>query len=346
MKAARHRDYPEISAILSLGANPNAQNDKGETPIMLLLGAIIPYEDAVLGSWQDVSHETDFKNLQEAINLLLRNGAKLDINNKYGQHALFYAASSSSVSLLKWFLKNGFMNINQLDIFGNNCLQGRQSGPAGESHELYSPICSNAVTLITYGVKKISGSDVKNMSACINDYSHISFALQAFNPCNTEEGPHFCVIEPYKKKELLSRGKKVAISAKGYLQYVRELQRMNIIRLTDTTTLYDLLFFNRRSTVDMMNNKNLKQVFKINDSNFENLFPEMGIFLNAKIFRGFYGLSSLRSLILTLKYLLFLDFPPHIWHQILFWLPDYKVEEIINFYNNKIPKDFVLPLRK
>lgn len=138
-------------------------------------------------------------------------------------------------------------------------------------------------------IQKISAPDTKSVIAYSNSTKNIHEILRTVDACSIEEGPDFCAIQPYKKKiELLSKGREGAIAAKEtFLQYVEELKRMNTVWLTnelgDKETLYDLLFFDRRRTVKLIGNEDLQCYFKINKSDFENSFPETGMFLNAKL---------------------------------------------------------------
>lgn len=83
--ATARRDQAYMNLLLGWDANPNIQNDKGDTP--LILAARIGFLDGV--------------------NMLLSNGAKVDLDNRAGETALIIAVQQRQTPVVKRLLEAG-----------------------------------------------------------------------------------------------------------------------------------------------------------------------------------------------------------------------------------------------
>lgn len=83
--ATSRRDQSYMDVLLGWNANPNIQDDKGDTP--LIMAARIGYLDGV--------------------NLLLRSGARVDLDNRAGETPLIVAVQQRQAPVVKRLLESG-----------------------------------------------------------------------------------------------------------------------------------------------------------------------------------------------------------------------------------------------
>ncbi len=93
MKCAMALDMPKMKLLLTSGANINEIDDKGRTPLMLLL---------------EHNLQADEKKTLKAIDFLLDNGANPNVIATDGHTAISVAAQSENHSFITELLKKGF----------------------------------------------------------------------------------------------------------------------------------------------------------------------------------------------------------------------------------------------
>lgn len=307
-------------------ANPNVQNENGETAMMLLLGAVIPF-DFTFESYDEVEDEYNFEKIEQILDFLCAKGASCNIVNKNKQTPLYYAVTSSTPHLLKWYLRKWFFDINSTDKFGNTCLDGLQSSI---DEELQTPDCCNIAILLSYGAKKGNHNPGEN-SMTIN--------------CQQIEN-HCCDADTFNEKvNLLSKGHRQAIVVEpgsANNEYVEELLRMQKIVLTCNKTVYDLIFINRKLLVDLSENAILKSLLTSYENYFETFFPLMGDFVSAKIFQGMYRKVLVQSALKLFAKLFNFDYPEFLMKEIIFWLPNCEIIAMLKFHDDEnIGKNFL-----
>ncbi len=96
--------------LLAAGANLNIQNDKGLTPLMLIMGS---FE----GAQQDQAKES----LRSIVRFILQNGAKIDAADNKGKTALFYAVEQKDTPTIDLLLTAG-ADINHKNNAGETAI--------------------------------------------------------------------------------------------------------------------------------------------------------------------------------------------------------------------------------
>lgn len=115
------KNYPIASAILTgnlelakmllaAGANLNIQNDKGLTPLMLVMGSLEAAQ-------QDQAKES----IRGIVRFVLQNGAKIDATDNKGQTAIFYAVGQQDIPTIDLLLTAG-ADINHKNNAGETAI--------------------------------------------------------------------------------------------------------------------------------------------------------------------------------------------------------------------------------
>lgn len=128
LSAARSGDLTGVKECLGAGANVNARDDKGETPLTLAAsGGHTSLAKVLLDKGADVNAQSAagvtalmhavFRNYTDLLNLLLQKGATVDLRQPQGGTALILAATAGHTDVIKILLNKG-ANINAKTITG------------------------------------------------------------------------------------------------------------------------------------------------------------------------------------------------------------------------------------
>lgn len=96
--------------LLVAGANINIQNDKGLTPLML-----------IMSSFEGVQQDQAKESLRAVVRFILQNGAQVDVNDAKGKTALFYAVEQKDLPAIDLLLTAG-ANINHKNNAGETAI--------------------------------------------------------------------------------------------------------------------------------------------------------------------------------------------------------------------------------
>lgn len=127
--AAEKGSVPLISELLKQGANVNAQDARGRTPVMAATYARQPKAvEALLRSGADVNQRDLMLNnpflyagaegMLEILKLAHAAGADPRITNRYGGTALIPAAERGHVEVVRWLLENTKVDVNHVNRLG------------------------------------------------------------------------------------------------------------------------------------------------------------------------------------------------------------------------------------
>lgn len=95
--AVAHNDVEKVKLLIQYGADINATNEKGQTPLHVATNQVI-------------------------IDLLIANGAKINFKDKLDQTPLHFAASRGDVDLVQTLVKQSGIELNAKDNLGNTPL--------------------------------------------------------------------------------------------------------------------------------------------------------------------------------------------------------------------------------
>lgn len=96
--------------LLVAGANINIQNDKGLTPLML-----------IMSSFEGVQQDQAKESLRAVVRFILQNGAQVDVTDAKGKTALFYAVEQKDTPAIDLLLTAG-ANINHKNNAGETAI--------------------------------------------------------------------------------------------------------------------------------------------------------------------------------------------------------------------------------
>lgn len=96
--------------LLVAGANINIQNDKGLTPLML-----------IMSSFEGVQQDQAKESLRAVVRFILQNGAQVDVTDAKGKTALFYAVEQKDLPAIDLLLTAG-ANINHKNNAGETAI--------------------------------------------------------------------------------------------------------------------------------------------------------------------------------------------------------------------------------
>jgi ankyrin repeat protein len=127
--AAENGDVAGIAALLEKGANVNAQDERGRTPVMAATyGRQAKAVEALLKAGADVNRRDQMLNnpflyagaegMLDILKLAHAAGADPRITNRYGGIALIPAAERGHVEVVNWLLANTKVDVNHVNRLG------------------------------------------------------------------------------------------------------------------------------------------------------------------------------------------------------------------------------------
>jgi uncharacterized protein len=135
LNASKHGDLQRTQQALTKGANMNAGNRDGKTPLVLAVsGGHAAVAKLLIDRGADVNATDDYlitalmfasyRGMVDTVNYLIEKGAKVDNRNIWGMTALMYTVKyppvfSSRIEVAKQLIKNG-ANVNIKDCYGNS----------------------------------------------------------------------------------------------------------------------------------------------------------------------------------------------------------------------------------
>ena len=180
-----NKPFAEIQTLIKNGANVNQPDSSGEAPLIKALYIVDEElynemkEGGLTKGYPD--YQSYVKNHLDIAEILLKNGADINVKNKYGENLLSSAMLHNSVQVVEFLLKNG-MNPNTVNEEGMT--------PLMEAVSTYEN-ADIVKTLLKYGANK-EAQDKKGRTAA-------SYAK--FNP-NLEIQNLLKVSDPVKKYNL------------------------------------------------------------------------------------------------------------------------------------------------
>jgi ankyrin repeat protein len=104
-RACYKRDYDRVLEFIRIGANVNMSNSEGTTPLMWFLKGY-----------------TNNSQIIETMDLLIENGADINLEDKKGNTALFYSLLEDDYNIAKYLIDNGGNLKYESEINGHNAL--------------------------------------------------------------------------------------------------------------------------------------------------------------------------------------------------------------------------------
>jgi ankyrin repeat protein len=103
--AVRDESLYFIRQLLEAGADINAEDNRGHTPI----------------DYCSISIERGFQKRMEIMRILIEYGADFDSKDEYGYTNLHHSVEEDNIAMVEFLLQQG-ANINNIDIYGNTPL--------------------------------------------------------------------------------------------------------------------------------------------------------------------------------------------------------------------------------
>jgi ankyrin repeat protein len=121
MKACRVGDIKLVKKLIEIGVNVNIQNQEGKTALILTILNIKNYDNLILIMNKILNVETPLKNYLEIVQILIKAGADLDIQDNSGKTALMYSCIEGITEIALELIKAG-ANLDLQDNFGRTAL--------------------------------------------------------------------------------------------------------------------------------------------------------------------------------------------------------------------------------
>lgn len=298
-----HLSTDRLEVLLEHEADVNQLDSLGNTPLNLgiysedFVGVLLKNgADPDLADCDDVTplHKAcEYMLGSKIVELLLKHQASTDRIDRNGQSPVHYAArNKGSSDALNWLLEKELFYVNFRDVDGNTPLNSSKV------------TCENFNILLRYGAdanipNKLGKTPV--FRVCKNCRDHLFTVAEHFKKLRFLG---YCLNE--KTKASFSRESKSSGDSMGSdeadVLYKKELLILKniVIDINSKTSLYDVLFMNRDELLRYLNNEIVRDIYDINQRDFEKQFPHYGFLLNIQYRKGLERKALIEKAIKTL----------------------------------------------
>lgn len=261
-----------VDLLLKYKANPNIQDEKGDTPLLLVC------------DW------ADSQSAVECIKNLISHGADTDVRNNEGQTILHKAFGAYSI--LKFLLEEGLgPNVNCTDKAGKPPISG------GE----YERNCSDFILLLCQGADINIAEDAFNVpipSSYLRPEEIENSNNVDPDNLNCPFYAHFYKLRflgYYVYEDLWLKCKTLVCKDHAFNvpmteikaeDFTTELEKLRKFHYSSSNSLYDVLFMKQHQVATLSSNKIFANLYVESNENFETNFPHYGWLLNLQYRRG------------------------------------------------------------